>query len=296
MSVELRLTDNTQQALLDNFLLSPEELAKINFAMSLLGSTHSVESLQTHCELTHEQAETLAVALQLLDKTLFPENVITKPKQTGGPQSTTTLYIRNLPLTVTQEELLAAFENYGNVKEIRMQKEKSNGEFFGSVFVEYIHASAAKLAQVQMDGKLWGINTVHVSFAKEKQAAADATGSVNSIFVGGFDTETDLEAIKQLFTRFGDIINARMLTDKATGLSKGIAFIDFASTLSAAAAIDNMNNTSQYGRTIKVSYATQKKPQAQTMSSQSLYGGGMGYGYPSDNFGYLSNTMGMQYY
>jgi RNA recognition motif-containing protein len=266
--------------------------------MSLLGSTHSVESLQTHCELTHDHAETLAVALQLLDKTQFPENVITKPKNSGGPQSATTLYIRNLPLTVTHEELQAAFENYGNVKEIRMQKEKSNGEFFGSVFVEYIHASAAKLAQVQMDGKLWGINTVHVSFAKEKQAAPDTTGSVNCIFVGGFEPETDLESIKQLFTRFGDITDARLLTDKTTGLSKGIAFIDFASTLSAAAAIDNMNNSSQYGRTIKVSYATQKKPQSQMSSQAPVYGGpNMAYGgYPSDNFGYLPNTMGLQYY
>jgi len=295
--VELRLTDNTQQSLLDNLLLMPEELAKLNFAMSLVGSTHSVESLQTHCELNHEQAELLAVALQLLDKTQFPENIITKPKISVGPQSATTLYIRNLPLTVTPEELSAAFENYGNVKEIRMQKEKSNGEFFGSVFVEYVHASAAKLAQVQMDGKLWGINTVHVSFAKEKQAQTpDTPGSVNSIFVGGFDPETDVEAIKQLFNRFGDITAARLLTDKASGLSKGIAFIDFASTLSAAAAIDNMNNTAQYGRTIKVSYASQKKSQGQS-GGQSLYGGGMGYGgYPSDNFGYLSNTMGMQYY
>lgn len=49
--------------------------------------------------------------------------------------STTTLYIRNLPLNVTMEELQVAFETYGVVKGIRIQKEKTTGEFFGYNFL-----------------------------------------------------------------------------------------------------------------------------------------------------------------
>jgi len=325
---ELRLTDNTQQAIAENFPLTPEALAKLNFALSLTGTTHAVESLQTHCELSVEDAETLAVALHLLSKVNFTESMINKPRrEIQGSQSTTTLYIRNLPLNVTMDELQVAFENYGIVKEIRTQKEKLTGEFFGSVFVEYVHSSAATLAHVQMDGKLWGINTLHVSFAKEKSSVGSAqplnaemplqnlsahaqyqppqiphvpsahglgglgglggglglglglgglggglgplgggmggggsSGNSNSasIFISGLAPETDVSEVKSLFHRFGEIADARLLTDKATGLPKGVAFVDFVLPVSAAAAIDSINNQIHNGRNLKVSFATQK--------------------------------------
>jgi len=302
--MELRLTDNTQQAIAENFPLSPEALAKLNFALSLSGTTHAVESLQTHCELSLEDAETLAVALHLLSKVNFSESMLSKPRKDSvpGQQSTNTLYIRNLPLNVTQEELSVAFENYGTVKEIRIQKEKSTGEFFGSVFVEYVHASAAKLAQIQMDGKLWGINTVHVSFAKEKNTSTVGDGSLPqlqqsiltptsvsggnsaSIFVAGLAPETDAPALRLLFSRFGEISDSRILTDKATGQTKGVGFVDFVLPLSAAAAIDSMNNQIHNGRSLKVSYATQKsktnqQPGALTIPFPSS-------GYPDGYMGY----------
>jgi cold-inducible RNA-binding protein len=294
MSCELRLTDNTQQAIADNFPLTPEALAKLNFAMSLSGTTHAVESLQTHCELSVEEAETLAVALHLLSKVNFTYQMLNKPRRDAsqGPQSATTLYIRNLPLNVTMEELQVAFENYGIVKEIRTQKEKLTGEFFGSVFVEYVHSSGAQLAHVQMDGKLWGINTLHVSFAKEKASSGNAQpsnemplqslsahaqyqpplptphvqsssssssgGGSASIFISGLAPETDVSEVKSLFHRFGEISDARLLTDKGTGQPKGVAFVDFVLPVSAAAAIDSINNQIHNGRNIKVSFATQK--------------------------------------
>jgi RNA recognition motif-containing protein len=326
---ELRLTDNTQIAISDNFPLTPEALAKLNFALSLTGTTHAVESLQTHCELSVEDAETLAVALHLLSKVNFTESMINKPRRdvAQGSQSTTTLYIRNLPLNVTMDELQVAFENYGIVKEIRTQKEKLTGEFFGSVFVEYVHASAATLAHVQMDGKLWGINTLHVSFAKEKTqtlgggssqpaemplqnlsahaqyqppliphvpsissvglggglglgglgglgsigGAVGGGGNANSasIFISGLAPETDVSEVKSLFHRFGEIADARLLTDKATGLPKGVAFVDFVLPVSAAAAIDSINNQIHNGRNLKVSFATQKSKSGSTPQAAS---------------------------
>jgi len=311
MSTELRLTDNTQQSIADNFPLTPEALAKLNFALSLSGTTHAVESLQTHCELSVEDAETLAVALHLLSKVNFSESMINKPRRdVQGNQSTNTLYIRNLPLNVTMEELQVAFENYGIVKEIRTQKEKLTGEFFGSVFVEYVHASAAQLAHVQMDGKLWGINTLHVSFAKEKQSSSSAAQSLNnnvgselpiglpsislpyqpptphaqpssssaasigsnsnSIFISGLSPETSVDEVRSLFLRFGEISDARLLTDKGTGLPKGVAFVDFVLPVSAAAAIDSINNQIHNGRNLKVSFATQKSQNKSSSTPQSI--------------------------
>jgi len=292
----LKLTDATLQIIEHAFRLSPEALAKLNFAMSLTGSTHAVEALQTHCELGVDDAETLALALYLMSKIDYPETMISKSKKekpvNPGQLSSTTLYIRNLPMNVTLEELTVAFENFGNIKEIRMQNDRITGDFYGTVFIEYVHASAAKLAQLQMDGKLWGINTVHVSFAKDKKAEAETINLGNnflplgnllptperhsafpllsspilpthaqssaSIFISGLSTDSDLTTVRALFSRFGEILDARLLTDKLTGLPKGVAFVDFALQISADTAIDMMHNQIHNGRTLKVSRATTK--------------------------------------
>jgi len=270
--MELRFTDNTQQAIAEHFRLSPEALAKVNFALTLAGTTHPVESLQTHCELSSDDAESLAIALHLLSKVNYSDPMINKPKITGVENlSKDTLYIRNLPLTITQEELSAAFDAFGSVKEIRTQKDKATGEFSGCVFVEYVDPNAAKLAQIQLDGHVLGINKVHVSYAFEKNplklpegSASYPTSAVPSnpsatVFVAGIGPETDVNTVKQLFARFGEIENARLLTDKASGQSKGVAFVDFKLPVSAAAAIDAMNNQMYNGKPLKVSYATQGK-------------------------------------
>jgi hypothetical protein len=133
--MELRLTDNTQQNIAEKFQLTPESLAKLNFALSLSGTSHAVESLQTHCELSLEDAESLAVALHLLSKVNYTDSMLNKPKTVTSTEnlSKNTLYIRNLPLTVTQEELSTAFDSYGAIREIRIQKDKITGEFSGYI-------------------------------------------------------------------------------------------------------------------------------------------------------------------
>lgn len=123
-------------------------------------------------------------------------------------QSQTTLYVRGLPTATREDEVLTVFQNYGQVKDSRFQKNKETGEFIGwvlllsafffcsfsahsffcalrsslllssrvrTVFIEYQHASAAKLAQIQMNEKPWGDRTVLVDFANERASGSGGT-------------------------------------------------------------------------------------------------------------------------
>jgi len=90
------------------------------------------------------------------------------------------------------------------------------------------------------------------------QSSSGGGGGSASIFISGLAPETDVSEVKSLFIRFGEISDARLLTDKGTGQSKGVAFVDFVLPVSAAAAIDSINNQIHNGRNIKVSFATQK--------------------------------------
>lgn len=86
-----------------------------------------------------------------------------------------------------------------------------------------------------------------------------------------------------------------MLTDKATGAPKGVAFIDFKLPVSAAAAIDAMNNQMYSGKALKVSYASAGQSKGKPATPMAF--GAMPYpymGYP-DPYGQAMGY-GMQYY
>lgn len=75
------------------------------------------------------------------------------------------------------------------------------------------------------------------------------------LFIGNLDrsvTSTDLE---QLFSRHGRVQRAQVVLDKATGASKGFAFVSFATPEEAAQAISQLNGFDWNGRTLGVSYA-----------------------------------------
>ena len=45
------------------------------------------------------------------------------------------------------------------------------------------------------------------------------------VFVGGLASETQKETMKKYFEQFGEILEAAVITDKATGRSKGYGFV-----------------------------------------------------------------------
>lgn len=50
------------------------------------------------------------------------------------------------------------------------------------------------------------------------------------VFVGGLAWETHKDTMKKYFEQFGDILEAVVITDKATGKSKGYGFVRFHSS------------------------------------------------------------------
>lgn len=51
--------------------------------------------------------------------------------------------------------------------------------------------------------------------------------SYTKVFVGGLAWETQKDTMKNYFEQFGDILEAVVITDKATGRSKGYGFVTF---------------------------------------------------------------------
>ena len=90
-----------------------------------------------------------------------------------------------------------------------------------------------------------------------------------SLFVGNLSYSTTQKALEELFRQVGEVVSARIIMDKATGRSRGFAFVEMASDELAQKAIADLNGASLDGRQIAVSEA--REP---TRSGASGGGGG----------------------
>ena len=77
----------------------------------------------------------------------------------------------------------------------------------------------------------------------------------NKLYVGNLPYSVTNEALMDLFAEFGDITSALVITDRATGRSKGFGFVEFADEEAAKAALEAMNEKEIEGRPLKVDFA-----------------------------------------
>ncbi|KAF7068892.1 hypothetical protein CFC21_074599 [Triticum aestivum] len=79
------------------------------------------------------------------------------------------------------------------------------------------------------------------------------------VFVGGvpFDlTEGDLLAV---FAQYGEVVDVNLVRDKATGKSKGLAFVAYEDQRCTVLAVDNLNGAKVLGRIIRVDHVEKYK-------------------------------------
>jgi RNA recognition motif-containing protein len=82
----------------------------------------------------------------------------------------------------------------------------------------------------------------------------------NKLYVGSLPYSVNDEILTQIFTPYGSVESAKVITDRETGLSKGFGFVEMANEQEAAEAIKNLNGSAYEGRTLTVSKARPQAP------------------------------------
>lgn len=78
------------------------------------------------------------------------------------------------------------------------------------------------------------------------------------LFVGGLPWAMDTQRLKEVFAEFGDLVDARVITDRETGRSRGFGFVTFGSPEGAERAIA-LDGQEVDGRRIRVDRAQEKE-------------------------------------
>jgi len=81
----------------------------------------------------------------------------------------------------------------------------------------------------------------------------------NKLFVGGLSWGTDDHALHAAFESYGDVTEAKVITDRDSGRSRGFGFVTFTQADDAQSAIAGLDGTDLDGRTIRVNIAENKR-------------------------------------
>jgi RNA recognition motif-containing protein len=78
------------------------------------------------------------------------------------------------------------------------------------------------------------------------------------MYVSNLSFHTTDEDLNTLFSKFGAVSSAKVITDRETGRSRGFGFVDMTSDEEANKAITGLNNKEIEGRQMSVSVAKEK--------------------------------------
>ena len=81
---------------------------------------------------------------------------------------------------------------------------------------------------------------------------------MNKLFIGNLPFSTTDDMLRHIFQHAGTVRSAKVITDSATGRSKGFGFVEMETAAEAAEAIQRFNGDSYDGRVVTVSECRQE--------------------------------------
>ena len=76
-----------------------------------------------------------------------------------------------------------------------------------------------------------------------------------NIYVGNLTFDVNNEELKSLFTPYGEVSSANVITDRDSGRSRGFGFVEMSSKEAAESAISALNGKDHGGRQLTVNEA-----------------------------------------
>ena len=94
------------------------------------------------------------------------------------------------------------------------------------------------------------------------------------VYVGNLPFTVDSAKMKELFSSYGEIEEATVISDKFSGRSKGFGFVTFKDDKEAEKAIKAMNDKEIEGRKLKVNEARPMEERPPRREGGRSFGGG----------------------
>jgi len=90
--------------------------------------------------------------------------------------------------------------------------------------------------------------------------AGQQVADPKKLFIGNVPFAATEDELNDLFAQYGTVVSAKIIIDRMTGRSKGIAFVEMSTEEEAQAAIEGVNNKEFNGRPLVVNVARPQVP------------------------------------
>ncbi|XP_022323528.1 ELAV-like protein 2 isoform X1 [Crassostrea virginica] len=181
----------------------------------------------------------------------------------------TNLIINYLPQSLQDEEFRKMFENIGPLKSSKIVRDKNTGYSYGFGFVDFHNPKDAATAISQLNGYRMEHKVLKVAYSRRNEE--DTKGS--KLYLQKLPPQYTEEEVSNYFSSYGNIVQVRVVTDRATGQSKGIGFILFSKRSEAEAALNDLDNKVPPGGTqpLRVKFADDNAKKVKAPSQYNYY-------------------------
>jgi RNA recognition motif-containing protein len=101
---------------------------------------------------------------------------------------------------------------------------------------------------------------VHVHNSRFDQ---NLESSLKNLYVGNLSFAANEDQVRSLFEQYGQVERVQLIADRETGQPRGFCFVEMADDRQAESAINSLNGTRAFGRTLSVNEA---RPRAERSS------------------------------
>lgn len=170
------------------------------------------------------------------------------------------LFVGNIPLHFTSEDLRAAFSPYGDLGRVLVVHSPRTGQSKGYGLVEMALQEQALEAKRTLAMQAIGARTLRVDCV---DSALEVVEDIHSctLFVDqlpkGFRSN---QRLRELFARHGTVIFCQIALSSNSGAPRGFAFVDMATWEEAERAQETCNGEDLGGRNIRVSFGMPGRP------------------------------------
>ncbi|KAA0039803.1 28 kDa ribonucleoprotein [Cucumis melo var. makuwa] len=160
------------------------------------------------------------------------------------------LYVCNLPRSCDIAELVEMFKPYGTVLAAEVSRNPETGISKGCGYVTMGSINSAKVSIAALDGSDVGGREMRVRFAVDMNPKNRNLNNLNSspkkniiyespykVYVGNLSWDVQPGDLRNLFSRFGTVVSAKVLNDRRAGKSRVYGFLSFSSAAERDASI-----------------------------------------------------------
>ncbi|KAF5186902.1 Rna-binding protein cp31b protein [Thalictrum thalictroides] len=176
------------------------------------------------------------------------------------PPEEAKLFVGNLPYDMDSEKLANLFDQAGVVEISEVIYNRDTQQSRGFAFVTMQTVEEAEKAIEMFNG--YDINsrllTVNKAAPRGSRPERPARDSSLRIYVGNLPWSVNSDRLEQLFSEHGKVMDARVVSDRETGRSRGFGFVTMANQAELDDAIAALDGLSVDGRAIRVNVAEER--------------------------------------